>query len=297
VILRFLTLTRKHSLLALAWLAILLSSHASAAVHHVPGAGPPDVGAVTIAPSMPRGDSLDDVLDQNGIVPGSQKARVLAEWVDMIVHDPTIGARIPGGMHALFQVFVDERKREAMMSSGLARLTPNERLDYLKLFTRLLDELVPVNCFELVDMHAVMNRITFSQMSDEDAALYLRLLYRVLVSSVSDITVRLPTQAEYDSAIEGLSRAIVMELDADPASMDRYQQYVVHPSAATPADVCWTTRVTLHAIARMSETERDFVLLPAISGSAMEPFEGTSEDKPAQAPLPLREQSTGKAIH
>lgn len=297
MILRFLTLTRRQRLLALAWLAILLSSHVSAAVHHVPSAGPFDVGAATIAPSMRRGASLDDVLGQNGIVPGSEKARVLAEWVDTIVRDPIIAARVPGGMHALFQVFVDESKREAMMSSGLARLAPNERLDYLKLFTRLLDELVPVNCFGLVDMHAVMNRITFSQMSDADAALYLRLLYRVLLSSASDIAVRLPTQAEYDSAVEELSRAIVIELDADPASMDRYQLYMIHPSAATPADACWTTRVTLHAIARMSETARDFVLLPAISGATMEPLKGPSEDTPAQAPLPLRERSTDKAIH
>ncbi|WP_241018243.1 hypothetical protein [Paraburkholderia sp. Tr-20389] len=237
------------------------------------------------------------MLSQNGIVPGSEKARVLTAWFDVILRDPVIQTRFPGGARALQKVFFDEGKREALMSSGLARLTPNERLDYLQLFTRLLDELVPVNCFGLVDMTAVMNRITLAQMSDTDTALYLRLLYRVLVSSGSDIPVRLPTQEEYDAAVEELSRAIVIELDADPASMDRYELYMVHPSQATPSDVCWTTRVTLHAIAKMSETERDFVLLPAISGATVEPFKNPAAEQPAQSPLPFRNRPTEKSIH
>ncbi|ACC70276.1 hypothetical protein PPMP20_31935 [Paraburkholderia phymatum] len=295
MILRFFAMAKRHSLLVVASLALLLSTSANAAFHHTPQAGLPDSGASAMASPTSRGSSLDDALSQNGIVPGSGKARMLTAWFDMILRDPVIATRFPGGARSLQEVFFDEGKREALMSSGLARLTPNERLDYLQLFIRLLDELVPVNCFGLVDMRSVMNRITLAQMSDADAALYLRLIYRVLVSSGSDIPVRLPTQEEYEAAVEALSRAIVIELDADPASMDRYELYMVHPSEATPSDVCWTTRVTLHAVAKMSETQRDFVLLPAISGS--ESFKDRAAEQPAESPLPFRNRATEKAIH
>jgi hypothetical protein len=209
---------------------------------------------------------------------------MLAAWFEMVLHEPHIAMRMGGGYASVEQIFLDEGKREALMSSGLARVTAQERLQYLQLFTRLLDEFVPVNCFGLVDINAVMSRITIGQMSDADAALYLQLLYRVLVSSMSGAPIRLPTPQEYASAMEELSRAIVIELDADTASLDRYETYTLRPSTATPSDVCWMTRVTLHAIAKMPESERDIIFLTAITASYVGASANPAEGSPGQAP-------------
>jgi len=268
------------------WLIFLLSLTANAAIHQVLHSDPPENRSTMTAPAKLSSARLDEMLSQNGIARDSEKARMLSTWIDMVLHDPIIAKRIPGGARALKQVFLDEGKREALMSSGLARLTPSDRLLYLQLFTRLLDELVPVNCFGLVDITAAMNRITIAEMSDADAGLYLRLIYKVLVNSASEVPTRLPTLQEYSIAIEELSRAIVIELDADSVNLERYALYTAHPSAATPSDVCWLTRVTLHAIAKMPETERDFILLPAVTNPDAGSLANPVEAKPAQAPLP-----------
>ncbi|RZF25672.1 hypothetical protein EVC45_32160 [Paraburkholderia sp. UYCP14C] len=234
------------------------------------------------------GPDLSDALDQFGIARGSTKAGIVASWLKKIEQDPAVAQRIPGGVRELEQMFLDEGKREALMSSGLARLTPADRLTYLQLFTHLLDEFVPVNCFGLVDINEVMNRITLAQMSDADAELYLRLIYKVLVSSASGGPVRLPTRQQYSEAVEVLSSKIVIELDADPVNLDRYQSYSAHPESSTPSDVCWTTRVTLHAIERMPEPERDFILMPAIMNSDAASLASPDGTNPAMTPLPWR---------
>jgi len=269
----------KMGFLLAAWCAVLWTSTGNAAFRESAHAGQPEPPAALASPATPEASNLGRTLSQNGIAPGSAKAHMLTAWFEMVLHDPSIAMRIGGGPASLERIFVDEGKREALMSSGLARLAPQERLLYLQLFTRLLDEFVPVNCFGLVDMSAVMSHITISQMSDADAALYLQLLYKVLVSSTSDAPVRLPTQQEYAGALEALSRAIVIELDGDTASLDRYGTYTRQPSTATPSDVCWMTRVTLHAIAKMPESERDVILLTVVTAS---PLRALTD--PAQAP-------------
>ncbi|SEJ83586.1 hypothetical protein SAMN05192539_10202 [Paraburkholderia diazotrophica] len=278
------------------WLAFLLSLTANAAIHQVLHADLFEDPSTVMAPAKLGSARLNEMLSQSGIARDSEKARMLATWIDMVLHDPVIARRIPGGARALEQVFLDEGRREALMSSGLARLTPADRLLYLQLFTRLLDQLVPVNCFGLVDITAAMSRITIAEMSDADAGLYLLLLYKVLANSESEAPARLPTPQEYTIAIEALSRAIVIELDADPVNLDRYALYTAHLSAATPSDVCWLTRVTLHAIAKMPETERDFILLPAITDPDAGTLANPVEARPAQAPLPSWGRPRGTTI-
>nr|WP_254898743.1 hypothetical protein [Paraburkholderia atlantica] len=267
-------------------LALLVSLAAGAAIHQNLDNPLPDDAPTVFAPSWLGGPDLSDALDQYGSARGSAKARIVAAWLQKVENDPVIERRIPGGVHALEQMFVDEGKREAVMSSGLARLTPEDRLTYLQLFTHLLDEFVPVNCFGLVDINAAMNRITLAQMSDADAELYLRLVYQVLVSSASGVPVRLPTPQQYSAAVDVLSSEIVIELDADPVNLDRYQSYSAHPESSTPSDVCWTTRVTLHAIERMPEPERDFILMPAIVNTDAASLASPDGTNPAMTPLP-----------
>ncbi|WP_233853587.1 hypothetical protein [Paraburkholderia sp. HD33-4] len=235
-------------------------------------------------------------MGQYGIARDSTKARIVAAWLEKVEQDPAIERRIPGGVRGLEEVFLDETKREALMSSGLARLTPADRLTYVKLFAHLLDEFVPVNCFGLVDINAVMNRITLAQMSDVDAELYLRLIYKVLVSGESGIPVRLPTPQQYSAAVDVLSSEIVIELDADPVNLDRYHSYTAHPELSTPSDVCWTTRVTLHAIERMPERERDFILMPAIMDTDAASLASPDGTNPNMTPFPSRGARAGPTI-
>lgn len=282
---RFLVTAERNALRLVVSLVLLFSVTASAAIHQDLHADSPDNPPAVQAPSIPGEAGLADVMSQYGIAQGSERAQMLAAWFEKVLHDPVIKQRIPGGAHALEQIFIDEGKREAVMSSGLARLTPADRLLYLQLFTRLLDELVPVNCFGLVDINAAMNHITIDQMSAADAELYLRLLFKVLKSSGSAAPVGMPTAQQYSAAVEALSREIVVELDADPVNLDRYHLYTTHPELATPSDVCWLTRVTLHAIERMPEAERDFVLVPAITDPDAASAGNAAEANPARVPL------------
>jgi hypothetical protein len=132
-----------------------------------------------------------------------------------------------------------------------------------------------------------MNRITIAQMSNADAELYLRLLYKVLVSSASDRPLRSPPPQQYSEAVDALSRAVVIELEGDPFDLDQYQFYTTHPSAATPSDICWLTRVTLHAIGRLPQAQRDIFLLPALTNpnaaSPMSPGDASPAGRPPPA--------------
>jgi hypothetical protein len=286
VIRRYLRAAQRNALRLSGSLTLFFSLAAGAAIHQNLDNPLPEKAPNASAPAWFGGPDLSDALDQYGMVPDSTKARIVAAWLQKVEKDPAIERRIPGGVHALEQMFLDEGQREALMSSGLARLTPADRLTYLQLFTHLLDEFVPVNCFGLVDINAVMNRITLSQMSDADAERYLRLIYKVLVSSASGVPVRLPTPQQYSAAVDVLSSEIVIELDADPVNLDRYQSYSAHPESSTPSDVCWTTRVTLHAIERMPEAERDFILMPAIVNTDAASLANPDGTNPAMAPLP-----------
>lgn len=181
--------------------------------------------------------------------------------------DPAIRRAVSGGPDALGQVLGDPTRRDSLMMKGLARLSVNDRLRYLKIYTRILDELVPVNCFGLSDMEDVLDRITLGDMEETQIAEYLSLLYKVIASSALASAIPTPTLHQYAMAEAMLTHALVIELGGDPQNIERYENLAVHPFFATPADMCWATRVTLHAIEAMPDPYRDFILLPAITGT------------------------------
>jgi hypothetical protein len=242
-----------------------MAAIASSAVHEhlpeVPNPVPP-----SLQPKQPP-SSTDFVLRQNGIEPGSEKARILLEWFERIRRNPAIQRRIPGGVEALHQVLSDTNRRDSLMRNGLVRLSASDRLRYLKIYTRIVDNLVPVNCFGMSDMGDVLDRIALGAMDAADVAEYLDLLYKVIVSSTSTAPVRTPTLRQYKLAEAKLTQALMLVMGRDQHQIDRYQFYALHPFAATPADMCWATRVTLHAIGAMPDPYRDYILLPAITGS------------------------------
>lgn len=253
----------RHPVLVLAPIAALTAATlVSAAIRYDPDTAPPP-GATEVIESVAESGqaNLEQLLQKYGIDPGSNKARIILAWVEKIQRDPVIASDVPGRARHVGQIFLDPRSREQFMSNGIAHLAPSDRLQYVKLLTRFLDELVPVNCFGLDDMRAVMNRVSLRDMSDADVDQYFGLLYKVLVNDASNAPVPTPTPQQTAAAERQLTRTLIAELRGDEVNIERFAFYASNPTLATPSDVCWTTRVTLHAIIAMPEPERDVVLL------------------------------------
>jgi hypothetical protein len=238
---------------------------AGAAIRHDPDsiALPDDYGSAAASADAGPGE-LVSTLSSYGIDPDSNKARVVVAWVAKIRQDPLIAFGIPGGAQRVGQIFLDPAAREDLMASGLARLAPADRLRYVQLLTKLVDEQVPVNCFGLLDMREVMTRISLREMSESDVDQYFSLLYKVLIGEASHTPITEPTPQQSADAGRQFTRTVIAGLQGDPADVGRFGFYSSHPSQATPLDVCWTTRVALHAILAMPDPERDHVLFETI---------------------------------
>jgi len=253
------------------WLAVLgglaASTLAGAAVHeHFSRL--PMLPQITSVESQEDLSPRDRMLRENRVEPGSEKARIIVEWLRKLHLDPAIQRAVPGGPDALGLILKDSGRRESLMKNGLAHLTAGDRFQYLKLYTRLLDQLVPVNCFGLSDMGEVMDRIALGDMGQPELEEYLGLLYKVIVSSGASTSIEKPTPQQYAMAEAALSDALVVELVGDEMNMERYRTTALHPDQATPSDVCWATRVTLHAMASLPALYRDLILLPAMTGTS-----------------------------
>ena len=214
--------------------------------------------------SQPEQRFFDQMFRAQGIDPGSNKAQIVRVWIDRIRQDPLITSAIPGGAQGVGRLFLDPQQREIVMTSGLVRLSPADRLSYVALMTKFLDELVPVNCFGLTSLGDVMARISLREMSESDVEQYFELLSKMLVSDALNTPVILPTRAQYASAQHHLARALFAQLGGDEYGMSRFESYASNPGQATPSDACWATRVTLHAILSMPDPDRDFILLLTI---------------------------------
>ena len=266
--------------------ALIFTAFADAAIRREPDAVPQAVapGPATPAIESHPGD-LEQLLRKEGIEPDSNKSRIIVGWVKKIQRDPAIVEDVRNGGQHVGQVFLDAKAREGLMSNGLAHLTPSDRLQYVKLLTRFLDELVPVNCFGLDDMSAVMNRVSLRDMSDADLDQYFGLLYKVVVSDLSHAPVPTPTPQQYAAAERLLTHALIVELHGDQKTIERFARYTSNPKLATPSDICWTTRVTLHAIIAMPDPERDLVLLQTMAPhSALSTSPATAMPPAASAP-------------
>ncbi|MBP0591499.1 hypothetical protein J8I87_17565 [Paraburkholderia sp. LEh10] len=256
---------------------------------------PSDNPASAAAPAGAKAGGPETLFIQSGIDPNSNKARIILAWMERVRHDPVIAAGIPGGARRVGQIFVDPAAREEFMAQGIARLSPADRLKYVQLLTKFLDELVPVNCFGLSDMRAVMNRVSLNEMQDADVDQYFDLLFKVLVSDASNAPISTPTPQQFADAERKLTHALVAQLHGNEADIERLAFYASNPSMATPSDACWTTRVTLHAIIAMPDPERDLILLHTMmprgrqDASTMKPWSAPG----SHAPLPASSQPGG----
>lgn len=225
----------------------------------------------TPSPRDERRIDLQRLLGEHGIAPDSGKARIIVTWVDRILRDPAIAAHIPGGPQHIEQIFLDPTTREQFMAQGLAHLLPSDRFAYMQLLTRFFDEMVPVNCFGRSNMSEIMSRVSLLDMNETDIDQYFSLLYRVLVNDPASRPAPVPTPQENAAAERAFSHSVIAELHGDQTDIDRFATYATNPASATPTDLCWATRVTLHAIIAMPAAERDVVLLRTASPQGLMP--------------------------
>jgi len=272
---------------------LFVTALASAAIRHEPD---DFLLPANSAFSMQSGESEQayaQMLLEQGVEPRSSKAQIIRMWVEKIRQDPGISAALPGGAQGVSRILLDPETRANVISSGLAHLSAADRLSYVRLLTKLLDELVPVNCFGEVDMSATMKRVTLREMSDADVRQYFELLYKVLTGNARKSPVVLPTSQQYAVAQRQLSRALFIQLGGNQSDFARYQSYARYPATATPADACWATRVTLHAIISMRDPERDFILLRTILQDQQNKNPTGGQTTPAGPPFPAPTQPPG----
>ena len=210
---------------------------------------------------VPQRSVYDEMLMENGIEPGSSKAKLIVAWVERIHHDPTITSN----MQQTRALFLGAQSRSDLVADGLARLAPPRRLQYVTLITRFLDTLVPTDCFGLNDMSEVVNHVSLGEMSETDIDEYFRMLLDAIRASASNAPLDVPTPQQSADAQTSLNNALLIELDNTEANVVRYEAYMANPRNAAPDDACWAIRVTMHAILAMPEPYRDVVLRNTVS--------------------------------
>lgn len=198
----------------------------------------------------------DEMLIDNGVDPASDKGQLILAWIARIDDDPVV----TGSARGVSQLFLNAGARAELMADGLERLSPALRLQYVMLITRLLDTLVPADCFGLNAMDAVVNRVSLSAMSEADIDGYFRLLLAALQAAQSETSPELPSPQQSERAEESLKRSLLHELGYVQSNVARYIAYSGNPEGATPVDACWAMRVTMHAILAMPDPDRDVVL-------------------------------------
>ncbi|MBN3760881.1 hypothetical protein [Burkholderia sp. Ac-20365] len=231
----------------------------------------------------------DQWLKHYGIEPGSKKAAIFQKWVDRVKHDPDI-AGLPGGAGDLRHLMADSQARATVMKSGIARLTPQDRLGLVELITALFER-APADCYGTTDIMTVMTRATQpGVMSDEEADKYFGYVYLILQAFAKHTPVDVPTQEQRDAATRALGISVEKQITTK-ADIQRYAAASVDREHASPADVCWMTAKSLDAIDRVEEPHRDVLLramfLPNVEQAA-QPKQAAPTSKPGVAPTNVR---------
>lgn len=233
--------------------------------HTAPSIEQPAEAASDVRPSV-----YDEMLIANGIDPSSDKARLILTWIARINDDPVVA----GNIQRVSELFLTSSARADLMADGLERMSPALRLEYVALVAKILDTLVPVDCFGLTGMNAVIDHVPLSAMADADIDEYFRLLLAGLRAAYSNTTPDSPSPQQFAQAQASLKLSLLRELGYAPADVARYAACSVNPQGANPLDACWAMRVTLHAILGMPDSERDIVLRGTVGSRPATPAPG-----------------------
>jgi hypothetical protein len=227
-----------------------------------PSMGQADASASNGGPSV-----YDEMLVANGVDPASEKGRLILAWIARINRDPVVN----GNVQRTSKLLLNSGARADLMADGLERMSPALRLQYVALIAKVLDTLVPPDCFGLNDMDAVIDRVSLNAMSDADVDGYFRTLLAALRAAQTGTAPDAPSPQQFAQAEAKLKLSLLRELGYAPANVARYTAYTVDPRRANPVDACWAMRVTMHAMLAMPDPERDVVLRQTVQSQRAAP--------------------------
>lgn len=227
----------------------------------------PSIAQPAVSGSDSPSSVYDEMLVENGVDPASEKGQLILAWIARINGDPVVA----GNVQRMSNLMLNPGARAELMADGLGRMAPALRLQYVALITKVLDTLVPPDCFGLNEMDAVIDRVSLNAMSDADIDGYFRMLLAALRAAQSGAALDTPSPQQYAQAESSLKLSLLRELDYAPGNVARYTAYSANPQSVPPVDACWAMRVTMHAILAMPDPERDVVLRQTVQSRRATP--------------------------
>lgn len=212
----------------------------------------------------------DQWLRRINVEPGSSKARIIDSWAEKIRLEGTtpLGGQ---GEHLTIQSIMDNPElRTPFVLSGLARISPEDRLEYTRMASSFFDRFVPQDCFGLTDQQQIMAKaMAVDKMSDSEADEFFGLIYKMVHASAVRAPIDVPSASQHTAAVSKLGVAMEAMVPNDKADIDRFAAFIVDPSRASTVDKCWITGLSMHAIISMGEPDRDIILRYAFALGAM----------------------------
>lgn len=214
-----------------------------------------------VAPAEQMSAQSAVALSETGVEQETIKARIVEAWFYRLRADPAVAVAVPGGVAGLEARLRDDAARERLIRSGIARLTPPDRLAYFTLLAKYMGRVARGNCQGIASVQDIADRISIGSMSDADTAEYFSLLYRVVIRSLLAAPLTLPTPMAYERALRHLDDAVNAALAGDPLAVARLARVTNGGPGASMADVCWASAVLMRSTAAMSGPDRDALLL------------------------------------
>lgn len=256
--------------------------------------------ATSSAPTAARAEVEKAIHDQwlrrMNVEPGSSKAKIIDKWSQKIRIE---GATpVGGGVPLTIQNIMDNPElRTPFVLGGLARISPEDRLEYSQMASSFFDRFVPDDCFGLTNQQQIMAKaMAVDKMSDAEVDEFVGLIYKMVHASAIHAPIDVPSASAHTAAVTKLGLAMEALVPNDKADIDRFAAFVVDPSHASIRDKCWMTGLSMHAILSMAEPDRDVILRYAFAAGAMQaqpgaPKDGSAVAKPA--PQPTSESQHG----
>ena len=222
--------------------------------------------AYVLAPA-PAGPGMGN-LQLAGVEPDTVKARIVEAWFNRLRADPVIAFAMPGGAAGLEARLRDDAARDRLIRSGIARLTPQERLAYFTLLAKYIGQAASGDCHGVASVQDIADRISPGSMSDADAAQYFSLLHLIVIRSLLGAPLSLPTPMQYEAALRHLDEAVNGQLAGDAQAVARLKRVTGGAPGATMADICWASALLMRSTAAMDGPDRDALLLYMLGDGA-----------------------------
>lgn len=246
-----------------------LTSPASPSVSSAPLSTAPSTLTVPMTASASSADSLmqqaiqDAQLRKSGLVPGSQKAIMYQRYSAEVADDPNILSEVKRLMAMPGTRLSASEATELMLHTGLSKLGPEQRLQWLKLQSLAADRATSEQCYgrKQFFIDADTRSLAIGSLSDDEARASLDITLQALRASLTPVPMASIAPVALSHALKMQMQQTATDLQADPASIQRYANTVVDVKAASPTDYCWMIKVAVQATLKLNDADRDVMTL------------------------------------